>query len=91
MKYQFIQDHQYAHRITILCDALNIKRSSYYDWVTPAESRRERQNRNLLNRICAIHAASRENCVLILAYLIARRHMEVCINKELFKGEAQDE
>ena len=78
MKYQFIQDHQDEYRITVLCDAMNIKRSSYYDWVSRAESRRERQNRHLLNRIRAIHAVSRENYGAVKTWRRLRESGERC-------------
>ena len=61
MKYQFIQDHQNEYRVTVLCDALNIKRSSYYDWASRSESRRKKHNRYLLNRIRTIHCSSGKN------------------------------
>ena len=61
MKYQFIEDHHNTHRITILCEALDIKRSSYYDWRSRKQSQREKQNKVLLNQIRAIHKASRES------------------------------
>jgi hypothetical protein len=44
-----------------MCDALNIKRSSYYDWLSRSESHRDKQDRYLPNRIQTIHKASREN------------------------------
>lgn len=61
MKYEFIKDYQNEHKVTVLCDALDIKRSSYYDWALRVESRREKQNRYLLNRIRTVHSATREN------------------------------
>lgn len=61
MKYQFIADHQDVFRVTVMCEALNIKRSSYYDWKLRAESKRARQDRTLIEKIRRIHTASREN------------------------------
>ena len=61
MKYQFILDHQDEHTTTILCEALNIKRSSFYDWLSRSESERDKRNNYLLNRIKTIHKTSREN------------------------------
>ena len=61
MKYEFIKDYQNEHKVTILCDALDIKRSSYYDWALRAESQRDKRDRYLLNRIRTVHSAAREN------------------------------
>lgn len=61
MKYQFIIDNKDIFRVAVMCDALNIKRSSYYDWATREESDRARQDRVLVEKIKTIHAASREN------------------------------
>lgn len=78
MKYQFIQDHQAEHRITVLCDALNIKRSSYYDWLSRSESQREKRNRHLMNRIRAIHTTSRENYGAVKTWQRLRESGECC-------------
>lgn len=61
MKYQFIQDHRHEHRVTVLCKALGIKRSSYYDWRSRPESRRAQADRSLLQQIRIIHTTSRGN------------------------------
>ena len=78
MKYQFIQDHQDEHHITVLCDALNVKRSSYYDWLSRPESQREKSNRYLLNRIRSIHKASRENYGAVKTWQVLRQSDERC-------------
>jgi putative transposase len=78
VKYQFIYDHQVEHKTTVLCDALNIKRSSYYDWLSRAESKREKQNRCLLNRIQSIHKSSRENYGAVKTWEILCESGEGC-------------
>lgn len=78
MKYQFIQDHRDEHKITVLCDALNIKRSSYYDWASRSESPRDKQNQYLLNRIRSIHRLSRENYGALKTWHILRETGEQC-------------
>jgi len=78
VKYQFIQDHLKQHKVTVLCDALNIKRSSYYDWASRSESQREKQNRYLLNRIRTIHSASRENYGAFKTWRALRKSGERC-------------
>lgn len=44
-----------------MCRALGLSRSGYYDWRTRCLSDRTQANARLLDRIRAIHAASREN------------------------------
>ena len=60
MRYQFIRDHERLHRVTVLCTALAVSRSGYYDWKARPESCRARRNHRLLARIRQIHARSRE-------------------------------
>jgi putative transposase len=78
VKYQFILDHQNEHKTTVLCDALNIKRSSYYDWLSRSESYRDKQNRYLLNRIQTIHKLSRENYGAVKTWQALRGTGEDC-------------
>ena len=78
MKYQFIRDHQDEHKTTVLCDALNIKRSSYYDWLSRSESNRDKKNRYLLNRIQTIHKTSRENYGAAKTWQALRDSGEAC-------------
>ncbi len=78
MKYQFILDHQDEHTTTILCEALNIKRSSFYDWKLRSESESDKQNSYLLNRIKTIHKASRENYGAVKTWKALRDSGESC-------------
>ncbi|MCW9005964.1 MAG: IS3 family transposase [Gammaproteobacteria bacterium] len=78
MKYQFIQDHKDEHKVTVMCDALDIKRSSYYDWQSRPESQREKQNRYLINRIRSIHSATRENYGALKTWKALRESGEQC-------------
>ena len=78
MKYQFIHDYQNEHKISVLCDALSIKRSSYYDWARRTESQRDKHNRYLLNRIRAIHKASRGNYGAFKTWQALRKSGETC-------------
>jgi transposase InsO family protein len=43
-----------------MCRVLQVSKSGYYGWSTRPESRRSREDRQLLTRIQAIHARSRE-------------------------------
>jgi len=78
VKYQYISDHRDEHRVTLLCDALDIKRSSYYDWRARHESQREQHNRYLLNRIKSIHDASRETYGAVKTWKQLRAAGERC-------------
>ena len=78
MKYQFIQDYKDEYRVTVLCEALDIKRSSYYDWRSRLESPRAKQNRYLLKRIRMIHEASRENYGAVKTWKVLRAAGETC-------------
>ena len=60
MRYQFITQHQGKYPVTLLCQMLNVSRSGYYSWSTRTESRRNRENKALLEQIITIHQASRE-------------------------------
>ena len=61
-----------------MCDALNIKRSSYYDWLSRSESHRDKQDRYLRNRIQTIHKASRENNGAVKTWKALRASGEDC-------------
>lgn len=78
MKYEFIREHQAEYRITVLCEALSIKRSSYYDWRSRTESKRAKQNIYLLNRIQTIHVASRESYGAVKTWKVLRGSGEGC-------------
>ena len=78
MKYQFIKDHQHAHRTTVLCKALDIKRSSYYDWCNRQPCQRDINNNALLNKIRAIHQTSRESAGAVKTWKLLRASGEQC-------------
>lgn len=61
MKYQFITEHRHQFQVRAMCRVLRVSPSGYYDWRDRDESLRSRSNRQLLARIRAIHAASRNN------------------------------
>jgi hypothetical protein len=60
MKYAFIQRHRQEFRVTQLCYLLQVSRSGFYAWQHRAESRRARQNRDLVARMHVLHQATRE-------------------------------
>jgi len=60
VRYQFIADHDRAYRIRAMCRVLHVSTSGFYGWTRRPESGRAQANRNLLDRIRAIHGDARE-------------------------------
>lgn len=60
MKYAFIRSHSNDFKITSMCRVLRVSRSGYYGWLGRPESRRSRENRQLLRAIREVHRKSRE-------------------------------
>lgn len=59
MKYSFIQEHASEHSVVRLCEALCVSRGGYYSWLLRPQSRRDREDRQLLPRIRAAFRESR--------------------------------
>lgn len=60
MKFRFVQDHRETFRLGMMCRVLKVSRSGYYAWRARQPSPRDREDRELLERIRAIHDGSRE-------------------------------
>ena len=60
MKYAAIHDCRDTYSIRMMCRALDISRSGYYDWRGRPESERVRRHRALTTMIHYFHQASRE-------------------------------
>ena len=60
MKYVFIRDHQGAFSVDLMCRTLEVGSSGYYAWLKRPESSRNRENRQLLMEIKAVHSKSRQ-------------------------------
>ena len=58
MRYRMIERCREAFPVRLTCRCLRVSPSGYYDWRDRAPSARERDNRRLLGRIEALHAAS---------------------------------
>ncbi len=51
MKYAWIEEHSDHYPAVFLCRVLRVSKSSYYDWRGRSESRRSRENRELVEKI----------------------------------------
>lgn len=60
MKYAFIREHSELHKITCLCELLEISTSGFYDWIDRPESNRSLENRALTAKIKCFHQHSKE-------------------------------
>ncbi len=59
MKYAFIRQQREAHSIKMLCRALDVSISGYYDWYDRPPSATQQANHRLLSRIRCFHKSSR--------------------------------
>ena len=60
MRFRLIEDHRDLWPVRIMCDALSVSPSGFYDWRLRPESSRKIANRELLADIRRIHAQHRE-------------------------------
>jgi len=60
MRFQFIEDHRHEFPVTRMCKVLNVSPSGYYAWRKRPVSAREMANRQLVEKIKAVHAESHE-------------------------------
>lgn len=60
MKYAFIEAHSSEFSIRLMCRALGVSRSGYYDWRGRKPSRRARENAEIGAAMKRIHQRSRE-------------------------------
>lgn len=60
MKYAFVAAHREEFPLGILCRVLGVSRSGYFAWRGRPESRRERENRLLLELIKAAHTSGKK-------------------------------
>ena len=60
MAFKFINEHKARCSVSLLCRKFGVSRSGYYTWCNRAESKREIENLELLERIRTIHEDSRE-------------------------------
>ena len=61
MKYRHIENHKGQYSVALMCRALSVTPQAFYQWGKRATKRQSRgqQERQLRDRICAVHAESR--------------------------------
>jgi putative transposase len=59
VKYEFIAEHVSQFRVRSMCRVLKVSSSGYYRWRSRPESRRAREDRQLLVKIAVAHQQSR--------------------------------
>ncbi|WP_079045637.1 IS3 family transposase [Carbonactinospora thermoautotrophica] len=59
MKYRLIEAEKAHHGVSLLARVLGVSRQGYYAWKNRGESRRQREDAALLEKIRAIHVGSR--------------------------------
>lgn len=62
MRFGFIAEHQDEYCVRLLCLVLRVSRSGYYAWRGRQESKRSRENRELLAEIRRVHQDRRKRC-----------------------------
>jgi transposase InsO family protein len=59
VKYAFVRGHKSEFKVSRLCAVLGVSRSGYYHWFDRPESRRVREDRQLIEQIRQVHIESR--------------------------------
>jgi len=59
VRYAFVRDHRAEFSVVIQCRVLGVSRGGFYAWLRRPESRRARENRDLVQRIRRIHQGRR--------------------------------
>lgn len=60
MRYGAIYQHRTRYSVRMMCRAMGVSRSGYYDWVDRPESARAQRHRALTEKISYFHQASRD-------------------------------
>lgn len=60
MRYRFIKEQHAWHKVTLLCEVLQVRRSSYYDWLKRPPSAQALADDRLWPKIVRLHYECRE-------------------------------
>jgi putative transposase len=60
MRYRFIQAHEQAYPVRVMCRVLQVSPSGYYRWRQAPVSRRTQANQHLLSEVARLHQQSRQ-------------------------------
>ena len=90
MKYAFIRGHQNEFRVARMCAVLRVSRSGYYDWVDRPESRRVREDRELLVHIRQVHLESRRAYGTVKTWRELRERSVACGKHRVARLRRQD-
>ena len=58
MKFEFIRLHRKEYKLTRMCEAFEVSKSGYYDWLERPKSQRSKDNQRLTEKIRVFHDAS---------------------------------
>jgi putative transposase len=60
VRFEFIRAHRTQHSVTLLCNALGVSRSGFYDWCDRPMSKRAVRHLKLTEKITDIHASTKQ-------------------------------
>jgi len=60
VKYAFVREHRFEHKIQRMCEVLEVSASGYYDWFDRPESARALENKRLVTLIRCHHQTSKQ-------------------------------
>jgi len=78
VRYRFIKEQHAWHRVTLLCDVLQVGRSGYYDWLKRPMSVRAMEDENLLPKIIRLHYKRKQAYGAVKLCRELRSNGEVC-------------
>jgi len=90
VKYAFIREHVNEFRVVRMCAVLQVSRSGYYDWLDRPESRRQREDRQLLVHIRQIHLDSRRAYGVVKTWRELRERGIACGKHRVARLRRQD-
>ena len=71
MRFRFVDEHQEAFEVGVMCGILEVSRSGFYAWCERPESKRAKESTRLGVLVAEVHEKSRKN------YGVPRVHAEL--------------